>query len=509
MIDSTPLLRLYARWRRAALASADPVEGQERLLLALLSRGRETRFGRDHGFSELRSVADFQARVPLRRYDDFWRDYWQKPFPVMDDVTWPGRIPNFAVTSGTTSGASKFIPISDAMTRANARAGIDLLVHHVTHRPRSRVFGGKAFMLGGSTDLVVQAPGIHSGDLSGIASKNLPIWARHLAFPPLDIALMADWEAKVERIGRIAHLQDIRTISGTPSWLLLLFDRQHALTGLPAKATALYPRLDLLVHGGVNFGPYRKRFEAFLEGSQAELREVYPASEGFIALADEGPADGLRLLADNGLFFEFVPVDELDRPKPTRYWLKTVETDVNYAIVLTTCAGLWSYVLGDTVRFVSLDPPRLIVTGRTSYMMSAFGEHLIDEEIEDAVTQAADGVGASVVDYAMGAIFPEQVGEIGGHLFVVEFDRIVATESVAAFATAIDTRLSTRNDDYRSHRSGGFGMKAPIVKAVAAGTFARWMKQRGRLGGQNKVPRVINDTVLFADLCRCAGIARD
>jgi hypothetical protein len=413
-------------------------------------------------------------------------------------------VPYFAVTSGTTSGSSKYIPVTADMNLSNTRAGLDLLVHHVTHRPRSRVFGGKSFMLGGSTDLVREADGVYSGDLSGIAIKRLPWWAKQFAFPPVELALITDWEEKVRRLATLSTQTDIRVITGTPSWLLILFDKQQADAGRPVTARDLYPRLEMLVHGGVNFKPYRARFEHFLAGG-AELREVYPASEGFIALQDETPDDGLRLLTDNGLFFEFVPVDELGADQPTRHWLATAETGVNYAIVLSTCAGCWGYVIGDTVKFVSLDPPRILITGRTSYMMSAFGEHLIGEEVEDAVADAAFACGLTVTDFSMGAVYPERAGELGGHLFVVEFEHPPAADALRSFESAIDERLKARNDDYRAHRSDGFGMHAPRVRAVAPGTFAAWMKARGRLGGQNKVPRIINDQQLFADLCRFTG----
>ncbi len=500
MIDATSLLRAHARRRRGQLATEDAVAAQEAQLLRLVRRAAETRFGRAHDFAGIRTVAGYRTRVPPRRYEEFWRDWWQPHFPQLANVTWPGGIPFFALSSGTTSGTSKYIPVSEAMLRANRHAALDVLVHHVTRRPQSRVLGGKTFLLGGSSDLTEEAPGIFSGDLSGIAAKRTPLWARPLAFPPLEIALMRDWQAKVaaclERIGSI----DIRCIAGTPSWLSTLFDRQAAARGKPPTARTLYPNLELIVHGGVDFAPYRDRFESFISGSHAELREVYPASEGFVAIADGGPTDGLRLIAENGLFFEFVPIEELDAPAPRRFWLKDIELGVNYAVLLTTCAGLWAYVLGDTVRFVSRRPPRLVVTGRTSYMMSAFGEHLIGHEIEDAVATAARAVAADVNDFAVGAVFPERHGELSGHLFIVEFATPVEAKLVVVFASTLDARLSDLNDDYRAHRAGGFGLAAPRVQSAPPGFFAAWMEARGRLGGQNKVPRVINESRLFADL---------
>lgn len=503
MIDVTPLFRVYAARRLRRLAALNAVEAQRGQLARLLAHAGKTRFGRDHGFAALSRVEDYQRAVPLRRYEDFWQQYWQPAFPRLSDVSWPGTIPYFAITSGTTTGITKYIPCSREMIRSNRQAGLDFISVHLAARPASRLCGGRNFMLGGSTALQPLAPGIWAGDLSGIAGKTVPWWFRPVYFPPRRLETIADWEEKIAKLAPAALRQDIRSIGGTPSWLLLFFDRLADL--LPNRSRRLvdaFPNLELLIHGGVNFAPYRAVFAERLAGSRAETREVYPASEGFIAFADRGDGEGLRLLVDNGLFFEFVPVDELTSAAPTRHWLGTLELGVNYAIVLTTCAGLWSYIIGDTVRFIERDPPRLFVTGRTSYSLSAFGEHLIGEEIERAVADAAAHIGRGVTDYVVGAVFPNAEVSRGGHLFIVEFaGAAVSAADLARFAARLDRRLSELNDDYRVHRSGDFGMAPPRVQAVAPGTFAAWMKARGRLGGQNKVPRVIADEALFAELC--------
>jgi hypothetical protein len=494
VIDATPLLRLYARRRQARLAGMDPVAEQERQLAALLARARDTAFGRAHDFARLRTVADFQQAVPLRRYEDFWREWWQPAFPVLADVGWPGRIPYLATTSGTTTGVSKYVPVSPAMVRANRRAALDLLVHHLVNRPQSHILGGRNFMLGGTADLTRQAPGVLSGDLSGIVVNEVPAWAKPRYFPPRDLALIADWEAKVADLAPRSLREDIRSISGTPSWLLLFFDRLAALRpDRPPVLASWYPRLEMIAHGGVAFAPYRRRFAQLLKGSQAELREVYPTSEGFIAVADRGPGEGLRMMVDNGLFLELVPVAEIGAASPTRHWLATMETGIDYALVLSSCAGLWSYVLGDTVRVVDRRPPRLVVTGRTSYFLSAFGERVDGEEIETAVTEAADAVGVAVTDYAMGPVYPAGPGERGGHLFVVEPDRPLSPAERERFLAVLDATLARLNLDYRDHRAGDFGMAPPALLTAPAGGFAAWMKSQGKLGGQHKVPRVIAD----------------
>jgi len=499
MLDLTPLFRLLSKQRLRRLAALDPVAEQERQLLKLLRQAQRTQFGQAHDFARIGSVAEFQQRVPLRRYEDFWRDYWQPAFPLLDNVTWPGRIPYFAVTSGTTTGKTKYIPCSRAMIRANQRAAVDVLHFHLACHPDSRPLAGKSFLLGGSTALQREAAGVYSGDLSGIATKTAAWWMRLYRFPPLRLALLDDWDRKLELLARRASQEKITLLTGTPSWLLILLDRLQNYT-VEGGAGRLLPDLQLLIHGGVAWAPYRRRFADYLSG--VATREVYPASEGFVALADRGEGEGLRLCVDNGLFFEFVPVAELDSANPTRHWLATLETGVNYAVVLSTCAGLWGYILGDTVRFVERKPPRLLITGRTSYMLSAFGEHLIAEEIEAAVAVAAAKAGLDVTDFCVGAVFPEAPDKLGRHVYILEFARNVSDSAAvsAHLATSIDADLMARNDDYRAHRTGDTGMASPRVHIVPPGSFADWMRARGRLGGQNKVPRIVNDPELFGEL---------
>lgn len=503
MIDATPLLRAYAAWRRRRLATEDPAAAQERTLLRLVRRARHTRFGRAHQFDRIDSVAAFQARVPLRRYEDLWRDWWQPGFPVLTDVCWPGTVPYFAATSGTTSGVTKYIPVSRDMAAANRRAVLDIFTHHLAAHPDSRVLAGRNFMLGGSTALTREAAGVYSGDLSGIAANEIPWWACRRYFPPRELALIADWERKMDALAPASLEADIRTLSGTPSWVLLFLARVAALRPeVPPRSTSWYPDLELFIHGGVNFAPYMAQFEAIFAGSRVDMREVYPASEGFLAIADRGYGEGLRLLADNGLFLEFVPADAIDSPGAPRHWLGNVECGVNYAVVVSSNAGLFGYVLGDTVRFVDRRPPRVLVTGRLSYMLSAFGEHLIGEELDSAVQAGAAAVGGQVIEYAVAPVFPVTPDEKGRHCFVVEFSPAIHPEAVARFAAALDRALSTANADYASHRTG---MQPPEVIAAPPGAFAGWMRARGRAGGQNKVPRVIGDPGLFRDLVAFVG----
>ena len=505
MLDATPLLKLYARRRLAKLRRLDPVAAQEKQLRRLLLHAADTRFGREHRFGGIRDVASYQAAVPLRRYEDFWIQYWQPSFPDVSGQTWPGPIRTLAASSGTTSGNTKFIPVTPQMAASNRRAAFDLLSFHIAAKPRSRIMGGLNFMLGGSTELTDRGGGVFTGDLSGIAARDLPWWARSRYFPPPDLARIADWNRKVEMLAPLSIQTDLRMIGGTASWLLAFVERAIACKPDASRIADIYPGLEMLVHGGVSFAPYRHRFDELLAGSQAETREVYPASEGFVAMQDAGPEDGLRLSLDNGLFLEFVPLEELGSGNPTRHWMKTVETGVNYAVILTTNAGLWSYILGDTVRFVSLKPPRVVITGRTSYYLSAFGEHLIGEEIEAAVTGAAEVLDVHLTDYSVGALFPQDASEKGRHVFVVEPAAPPAADFAQHFATLVDEGLKRRNFDYAEHRHQDLQMQAPAILVMPPGGFARWMERRGKLGAQNKVPRVINDADLLRSLMECAS----
>ena len=310
--------------------------------------------------------------------------------------------------------------------------------------------------------------------------------------------MIEDWESKVATLAPLSLAETITSFSGTPSWMLLFLQKLAALR--PGKRLAeLYPALELVVHGGVGFAPYRARFAAWLDGSAAETREVYPASEGFIAIADRGDGEGLRLMLDNGLFYEFVRPADLAGGNPDRRWIADAELGTEYALVLSSNAGLWSYVLGDTVRLIERTPPRLLVSGRTAWSLSVAGEHLIGEELDAATAMAARASGGTVTDYAAAAVPPDAADPRGGHLFIVELDSAPAGQE-EKFAAALDAALARLNADYAAHRQGGYGLRPPRVMLAPPGSFAAWMRHRNRLGGQNKVPRVVADAALLADL---------
>ena len=340
-------------------------------------------------------------------------------------------------------------------------------------------------------------------DLSGIAAARIPLWARHHAYPPRDIALLGDWPRKIDAIARLCLDEPVTSLSGTPSWLLLFFEHMAALRPkLGRRLAAHFPHLELIIHGGVGMAPYRDRFEQWLEGSRIATREVYAASEGFIAVADPAGAEGMRLLSDRAMFHEFVPRAELGSAAPTRHWVGTVQPGVDYAAIVTSASGLWSYVLGDTVVFDRTDPPRLRVTGRTGWSLSVAGEHVSGGELDRAVAVAARETGVQVQDYAAAPVPPDAADARGGHLVLIEF---AVPPVMNRFADAFDAALSAGNADYAAHRAGDYGMRRPQIRAVPPGGFAAWMAARGKLGGQHKVPRVINDAALLRSLLQTIG----
>jgi len=475
---------------------------QRATLLRLVQQAQHTQFGRLHDFGRIRCIEDYQRRVPLRTYENFWNDFWRAQFPYLQNVTWPGAIPYFALSSGTTSGTTKHIPISRAMLASNRRAALTTLAFYQARYPTMPLFRGRIFFLGGSTDMQVLQPQtgrspILGGDLSGIVTREASAFLRPYTFPSPELGLLRDWETKLTRLAEQSARLPITLLSGVPSWMLVLFERLRQITG-KEHIRDIWPSLQMVVHGGTKFDPYRELFRKLIGSDAVHFAETYPASEGFIATEDPR-YQLLRLVPDHNLFFEFVPVDELDKDRPTRHTVANVEVGVQYAVVLTTCAGLWGYVLGDTVCFERRNPPLLRFTGRTKYFLSAFGEHLISEEIETAVAQAAQATSATVVDFHVGPVFPETPSAPGRHRYLIEFND--APSDLTRFTNELDAALCRINEDYAAHRSGDLTMLRPEVWAVRRHGFAEWMKSRGKLGGQHKVPRMDNS----GELTRALG----
>lgn len=496
-------LARFARQRTLSLDALDVPAAQERALLKLVRTARHTRFGREHDFAGIRSVADYQARVPVRDYEAFWKSYWQAAYPRLENATWPGWIPYYALSSGTTSGTTKYIPVSREMLSSNRKAAFTTLAFYRHVYPDVPLFNGRVFFLGGRTDMPPKADGSREGDLSAIAAVEVSGLLRPYTFPPLELSRLADWDAKLRRLAEQSAKLPITVFSGVPSWQLSLFDRLKGITGKSTIAE-IWPTLRVLIHGGTKFDPYRDVFRKEIGSDRVRFLEVYPCSEGFIATEDPR-FDLLRIVPDHGIFFEFVPLEEFDAghgklksDRPVRHTLANVEVGVQYAVLVTSCAGLWSYLVGDTIAFERRDPPLIRFTGRTKYFLSAFGEHLISEEIEKAVAHAASRTGAEVQDHHVGPVFPADPKTPGHHLYLVEFRR--EPPDLAAFARDIDEELGRSNEDYAAHRAGDLTMLAPRVVEVAPGGFGAWLRSRPNFSPQHKVPRMDNTGKLTESL---------
>jgi hypothetical protein len=490
--------RYFASWsarRMHQLDALDVRRSQTDILMGLLHRAQDTQFGRQNGFADIATPKAYRERVRLRVYEDYQREYFGT-FPRLDDVLWPGRVAYFALSSGTTSGSTKYLPISTEMLRSNRRAALTMLASLMTFRPGARLFAGKFFFLGGSTELVSLDGGALAGDLSGIASETAPTWMRPYTYPDRRTARIADWDEKLDRMTAESVRLPITCISGVPSWLLLLFHRLCARTGAQTIAE-VWPSLRCIIHGGVSFTPYRELFRKVLGDDRITLQDCYPCSEGFVAFEDLRYRL-LRPIPDNGIFYEFVPVAELGKSNPTRHALWEVVAGVQYAVVLTTCAGLWSYGVGDTVCFEQTRPHLFRFTGRTKSFLSAFGEHLIVEEVERAISLAARAAGTHVIDYHVGPGYPQSAAELGRHVYLVETRGTPSNREI--FISALDEELCHRNEDYRAHRLSGTGMAAPTIHWLKPGSFAGWMRQAGKLGGQHKVPRLDNSGHILAEM---------
>ncbi len=491
-------LTRYAFMRVRELDRLDLVRTQRRELMRIVSRARDTKFGRDHRFAEIQCVADYQRRVPLRTYEQLWKDYLALAYPRLQGVTWPEFIPYYALSSGTTSGATKYIPVTRQMVASNKKAALTNLAYFLHQHPQAPIFRGRIFFLGGSTDLKENLDGSLYGDLSGISAREVPDPLLPYFYPPPEVALLGEWEKKVQLLAEHSAKMPITAISGVPSWLLTLFDHLKQVTGKNHIAD-IWPTLQLVIHGGAMFEPYRRVFRDVIGNDEVVFQDTYPSSEGYVAVEDLRYCM-LRLIPDHGIFFEFVPAEELGQDRPRRHTVADLDVGVNYAVVLTTCAGLYSYIIGDTVRFERRDPPLLHFTGRTKYFLSAFGEHLISEEIEKAVSMAAEATGALAVDFHVGPVFPQQPNQPGRHRFLIEFTRPPA--DMQQFAKSLDDALFELNKDYVAYRAGSITLDAPEVVAVRPGGFGDWMKSKGKFGGQHKLPRMDNSGKLTEELSR-------
>lgn len=489
------LARKYARihLRNHAVKTGNPIVAQMQLIKGLCQSGASTHFGAEHRLGEVYSAKEFADAVPVRDYEALrpWLDRIKAGEP---DICWPGKPIYLSKTSGTTSGA-KYIPITRESMPNHIGSAKRALLHYIHETGESCFTDGKLIFLQGSPRLE-KINGIQTGRLSGIVAHHVPWYLQRNRLPDFETNCIDNWEKKVEAIVECTKNEDLRLISGIPSWVQMYFERLLLVTGKP-DIQSIFPNFNLFVYGGVNYQPYRPIFKKLM-GRDVPSIETYPASEGFIAYQDKQNEPGLLLNINDGIYFEFIRTEEYFRENPRRYTLAEVELDINYALILTTNAGLWGYSIGDTVKFVSLAPHRIVVTGRIKHFTSAFGEHVIAEEVEAALTVALRAAGGTVREFHVAP----QVAPAGGlpyHEWFIEFD--VLPSKIEDFSSVADRELQRRNPYYRDLLQGNI-LQPLRITLIAQGGFARFMESEGKLGGQNKVPRLANDRTMAEKLHR-------
>jgi hypothetical protein len=478
--------------------SSDPVPFQQQILHTLIRTGQSTQFGKDHQFSAIGTYDDFKKNVPVRDYEDL-KIYIDQVVKGKPDVLWPGKPAYFAKTSGTTSG-TKYIPITTESISNHINGARNALLSYVHETGNASFLDGGLIFLSGSPELHEKA-GIKTGRLSGIVNHHVPAYLRSNQKPSYETNCIEDWEEKLERIIDETIHSDMTLISGIPPWAQMYFDRIRARTG--KKISEVFPNFSMFVYGGVNFEPYRaKLFETI--GKQIDSIETYPASEGFIAYQDSQHEEGLLLLLNSGIFFEFIPADEFFADRPRRLQIEEVELGKNYALVINNNAGLWGYSLGDTIRFVSKNPHRILVTGRIKHFISAFGEHVIGEEVELAMKRTMQKFpGVELIEFTVAPRVNSADG-LPHHEWLIEFGS--PPQSIEDFAVGLDHALRGLNVYYDDLIRGNI-LRTLRVTALPKNTFIDYMKSLGKLGGQNKVPRLSNNSKIADDLRKISGIS--
>lgn len=495
------LLHSFASWwlkkriHQIELFQKYPNEVQQEVLMELLLYAKDTQVGRSYGFEDIRSYSTFAERVPLTTYEELASDI-DLCRKGTQELFWPTPIKWFAKSSGTTDARSKFIPVSvESLEDGHYKSGKDLLCLYLNNNPDSQLFQGKSLRLGGSKSLYEENGSVF-GDLSAILIDNAPFWAEMSSTPSSKTSLMGDWDHKLPAIIAEVQQENVTSIAGVPSWMLVLLQQLLAATG-DEDLSRLWPQLEVYFHGGVSFIPYKSQYQRILTQPQMKYYEIYNASEGFFAIQDRNDSQDLLLMLDYGIFYEFIPLDVLGTKDQRVLPLSHVVIGVTYAMVITTNAGLWRYQIGDTVRFTSLLPYRIRVVGRTKHHLNAFGEELMIENAEKALAQACAHTGAQIVDYTAAPIFMEG-SQKGGHEWFIEFKEPLADEGL--FHRIFDQELQEQNSDYEAKRRNNMTLNPPVIHSVRPGLFRDWLAAKGKLGGQHKVPRLSNERTFVEEL---------
>jgi len=472
-----------------------PIEVQQEVLMNLVQTAEYTGIGKKYHFNEIIDYKSFIKNVPIKTYEDF-EPLITRTRNGEQNIFWPTPIQWFAKSSGTTNAKSKFIPVSqESLEDCHFNAGKDMLGLYLYNNENANMFSGKGLRLGGSSEIYKNGNS-YFGDLSAIMIENLPLWADFTSSPSQDIALMSDWETKLDAIVNETIHENITSLVGVPSWMLVLLNRVLEITG-KKNILEIWPNLEVYFHGGVNFNPYREQYHELIPKKDFKYFEVYNASEGFFAIQDQNNSFDLLLMLDYGIFYEFIPMDNFKGSNSKPIPLSKVEFNKNYAMVITTNGGLWRYLIGDTVKFTSLHPFRIRITGRTKHFINVFGEELIIENTDSALKHACLQTGAAVLEYTVAPIFMKDKNK-GAHEWIIEFSKIPA--DLEYFTELLDNSLKSLNSDYEAKRYINITLKRPKINVARKNLFYDWLKSKDKLGGQHKVPRLCNKRDLMDEL---------
>lgn len=493
----SPLISRLARMRlwRIENWTNHPAVAQREVLQHLVTAAQYTEFGKKYGFSRLFNLKEFKKRVPIHEYPDL-KPYIERMMAGEENILWNEPIKWFAKSSGTTSEKSKFIPMSDESLKDNHyQANKDVLTNYYKNFPGSDLLTGKGLVVGGSHQINKLNENIQYGDLSAVLMQNSPFWGQWLRTPELSIALLDEWETKIEKLAQTTSLENVTSLAGVPTWTLILLKRILEITG-KKTIKEVWPNLELYINGGVSFVPYREQFEKII-GAPINYLEVYNASEGFFA-AQEKPGDnGMTLFTEHGVFYEFMPIEEYKKQNPVTLGLADVQLHKNYAPVISTTGGLWRYLIGDTIQFTSLNPYRIKVSGRLKHYMNAFGEEVIVDNADHAIALAAQKTNAIVNDYTAAPVYFTESSN-GAHEWLIEFDKEPA--DMQTFTRELDAALRSLNSDYEAKRHKNIALRMPIVKSIPMGVFNKWLHNKGKMGGQHKVPRLSNERSIIEEV---------
>ncbi|HMZ88016.1 MAG TPA: GH3 auxin-responsive promoter family protein [Chitinophagales bacterium] len=477
---------------------SDPIRAQDQVFQTLIDGGRDTVWGKQYDYASLRSLNDLKNRFPVQDYDTL-KPYIDRIMQGEQQVLWHSHIAWFAKSSGTTSDKSKFIPVSSmALEECHFRGGRDVIAMYLHNNPESKLFDGKSLLMGGSHQINKLNQHSKYGDVSAVMMQNLPWAAKYAMTPSLEIALMDEWESKIEAMAHYTKNDNVTSIAGVPTWTIVLIRRLFELCGTD-NVKDIWPNLELYIHGGVSFKPYRSQFNTLIRKDNMHYVETYNASEGFFAFQDRLGADDMLLMPDYGLFYEFIPMEEFDKEDPKTLSWGEVELGKNYAVVVSSNAGLWRYKIGDTIRFTSLYPHRVQVSGRVKHFINAFGEEVIVDNSDKAIAEASAQTGAKVVEYTAAPIYISG-NEKGGHEWIIEFS--TPPENIEQFTAILDATLKSINSDYEAKRHKDLALKMPVVHIARKGAFYDWLKSKGKLGGQHKIPRLSNERTYVDEILK-------